>query len=219
MPEPTDSAGEVLAAIVGLGASAGGMAALKEFFSAMPPKTGIAFVVVMHLDPDSPSMLPELLAGLTGFTVMEAAENQTIEPDHVYIIPPGKNLLLDAAAGAVGTAHVYPAHRHRHLLPLAGRGPAGEGRGRGALRRRFRRGAGHPRDQGPRRPGPGPRPGHGGAWRHAAKSPSPRRWSISCSRRGEMPEFLLRYTKQPYVAADAAAPRRPPGRPISSRKC
>ena len=52
--EPTNPASESLAAIVGLGASAGGMAALKEFFAAMPPKTGIAFVVVMHLDPDSP---------------------------------------------------------------------------------------------------------------------------------------------------------------------
>ena len=94
MAELTDAPAEPLTAIVGLGASAGGMAALKRFFAAMPPQTGIAFVVVMHLDPDTPSRLPELLAALTGFTVTEASENEASEPNHVYIIPPGKNLLL-----------------------------------------------------------------------------------------------------------------------------
>lgn len=81
--------------IVGLGASAGGLEALKAFFRAMPPKTGLVFVVVVHLDPTHESLLPELLANVTGLTVAHAEDRQPLEADHVYVIPPNRTLTID----------------------------------------------------------------------------------------------------------------------------
>ena len=204
MPEPTDSASDVLAAIVGLGASAGGMAALKEFFSAMPPKTGIAFVVVMHLDPDSPSMLPELLATLTGFTVMEAAENQAIEADKIYIIPPGKNLLLDqrrvrleprtsTLPTAIDTFFRSLAEDRQEkavAVVLSGGGSDGA---LGIREIKARGGLVLVQDPATAEHSDMPRSAIATEMVDFVLPP------------GEMPEFLLRYTKQPYVAADSAA--------------
>ncbi len=81
--------------IVGIGASAGGLAALKKLFSAMPPKTGLVFVVVVHLDPEHKSLMAELLAHVTGLTVEEAHDRQPLEVDHIYIIPPNRTLTID----------------------------------------------------------------------------------------------------------------------------
>jgi two-component system CheB/CheR fusion protein len=80
--------------IVGLGASAGGLEALDEFFEAMPPKTGLAFVVIQHLSPDYKSLMAELLSRHTNMEVKRAEEGMGVEPDCVYIIPPRKNLRL-----------------------------------------------------------------------------------------------------------------------------
>jgi two-component system, chemotaxis family, CheB/CheR fusion protein len=74
--------------IVGLGASAGGLEALRTFFGAMPPKTGLSFVIVVHLDPTHESLMPELLAKSTTLAVHQAQDRQPLEADHVYIIPP-----------------------------------------------------------------------------------------------------------------------------------
>ena len=81
--------------VVGLGASAGGLEALKAFFRAMPPKTGLVFVVVVHLDPTHESLMPELLANVTGLTVSHAQDRQPLEADHVYVIPPNRTLTID----------------------------------------------------------------------------------------------------------------------------
>ena len=81
--------------IVGLGASAGGLDALKRFFGAMPPKTGLSFVVVVHLDPTHESLMPELLARSTTLGVHHAQDRQPLEADHVYIIPPNRSLTID----------------------------------------------------------------------------------------------------------------------------
>jgi two-component system CheB/CheR fusion protein len=81
--------------IVGIGASAGGLEALKAFFGAMPPKTGLVFVVVVHLDPTHESLMPELLSHVTGLTVEQAHDRQPLERDHVYIIPPNRTLTID----------------------------------------------------------------------------------------------------------------------------
>jgi two-component system CheB/CheR fusion protein len=62
--------------VVGLGASAGGLEALKAFFGAMPPRTGLAFVVVVHLDPTHESLIPELLSHVTALTVEQARDNR-----------------------------------------------------------------------------------------------------------------------------------------------
>src|SRR5262245_15123970 len=81
--------------VVGIGASAGGLEALKSFFGAMPPKTGLAFVVIMHLDPSHESLMPELIGHVTGLTVVPARDQQPIATDHVYVIPPNRTLTID----------------------------------------------------------------------------------------------------------------------------
>ncbi len=82
-------------AIVGVGASAGGLAALRRFLGAMPENTGLAIVVIQHLDPNHESMMAELLSRSTRMTVRQVEEDMLIEPDHVYIIPPNSYLTLD----------------------------------------------------------------------------------------------------------------------------
>jgi two-component system CheB/CheR fusion protein len=92
--------------VVGIGASAGGLEALEHFLSNVPPSSGLAFVVVQHLDPTHKGMLPELLQRVTPMKVVEATNRMPIEPDCVYVIPPNKELsvlhgalhLLDTAA-------------------------------------------------------------------------------------------------------------------------
>jgi two-component system CheB/CheR fusion protein len=81
-------------AIVGIGASAGGLAALQEFFKALPIDSGIAFVVVPHLDPAHKSLMASLLSKHTAVPVDEATEGVRVEPNHAYIIPPNKELTI-----------------------------------------------------------------------------------------------------------------------------
>jgi two-component system, chemotaxis family, CheB/CheR fusion protein len=78
--------------IVGIGASAGGLNALKTFFSEVPENSGLAYVVVVHLAPDHKSMLSELLQPFCNMPVQQVADTIALEPDHVYVIPPGANL-------------------------------------------------------------------------------------------------------------------------------
>jgi len=84
--------------IVGLGASAGGLVALEQFLQQTPPDTGMAYVVVQHLDPTQKALLPELLQHVTAMRVREAQQDMRIEPDCVYVIPPNAELsVLDGA--------------------------------------------------------------------------------------------------------------------------
>ncbi len=78
--------------IVGLGASAGGLAALKTFFRHVPESTGLTFVVVMHLSTEHESHLAELLQPFVKIPVTQVSQTLAMEPDHVYVIPPGCNL-------------------------------------------------------------------------------------------------------------------------------
>ncbi|MEK6477260.1 PAS domain S-box protein [Catalinimonas sp. 4WD22] len=78
--------------IVGIGASAGGLTALKTFFSLIPPDSGLAFVVVVHLSPDHKSAMVELLQPHVKMPIQQVTETMPIEPDHVYVIPPNANL-------------------------------------------------------------------------------------------------------------------------------
>ncbi|NQV01524.1 MAG: hypothetical protein HQ542_02680 [Bacteroidia bacterium] len=80
--------------IVALGASAGGLEAFTQFFKALPPDTGMAFIVVAHLDPTHTSLLPELLQKKTAMKVCQVTDNQNILPDTVYVIPPNKDLSI-----------------------------------------------------------------------------------------------------------------------------
>ncbi len=80
--------------IVGIGGSAGGLEALETFFRAMPVDEGLAFVLIVHLDPAHKSITDELIQRCTTLKVSEARDNMAIEPNAVYIIPPGKNLSI-----------------------------------------------------------------------------------------------------------------------------
>lgn len=80
--------------IVAIGASAGGLEALQEIFKQLPSDTGMAFVVIQHLDPKHDSALNIILARGTKMTVSEVENGMPIEPNHVYIIPPNKDLSL-----------------------------------------------------------------------------------------------------------------------------
>jgi two-component system, chemotaxis family, CheB/CheR fusion protein len=81
--------------VVGLGASAGGIEALKAFFTHIPPKSGTAFVVILHLSPDHDSHLAEVLQHAVSIPVTQVKERVLIEPDHVYVVPPSKLLTID----------------------------------------------------------------------------------------------------------------------------
>ena len=86
------SRGYQLTPTVGLGGSAGAIQALQQFFQAVPENPGLAFVVVLHLSPEYESTLPALLQRWTGLRVIQALESQAVEPNTVYVIPPGKNI-------------------------------------------------------------------------------------------------------------------------------
>lgn len=78
--------------IVGIGASAGGLEAMTRLLDHLPPQTGMAFVLVQHLDPTHESALATLLARSTQMPVGEARHNTRLEPDTLYVIPPNKVL-------------------------------------------------------------------------------------------------------------------------------
>ena len=78
--------------IVGIGASAGGLEALEQFFGNMPADTGMAFVVIQHLDPNHKGIMPELLQRITPMKVLQVTDRLRIVSDHVYVIPPNKSM-------------------------------------------------------------------------------------------------------------------------------
>ena len=80
--------------IVGIGASAGGLEALGQFFGNMPKDSGMAFVVIQHLDPNHVSIMPELLQRNTPMKVFQATDQLKVKPNCVYVIPPNKRLSL-----------------------------------------------------------------------------------------------------------------------------
>jgi two-component system, chemotaxis family, CheB/CheR fusion protein len=85
--------------IVGVGASAGGLEAFTQLLAHLPARTGMAFVLVQHLDPRHESRLTDLLARVTQMLVIEASQGLAVDPDHVYIIPP--NTTMAIARGAL----------------------------------------------------------------------------------------------------------------------
>jgi two-component system CheB/CheR fusion protein len=86
--------GEALVPVVGVGASAGGVDAFSELLRCLPGDTGMAFVLVQHLDPERESLLPEVLARATGMPVAQAKHGMRLEADRVYVIPPNAELSL-----------------------------------------------------------------------------------------------------------------------------
>lgn len=82
--------------VVGLVASAGGLDAYKAFLDAMPANSGMAFVLIPHLDPRHESLMAPLLARHTDMPIEEARDQQPLHPDHIYVIPPDRHLTLRA---------------------------------------------------------------------------------------------------------------------------
>ncbi|MDO5112134.1 MAG: chemotaxis protein CheB, partial [Clostridia bacterium] len=80
--------------IIGLGASAGGLEALQQFFNSMPSHSDLAFVVVQHLSPDYKSLLAEILSKQTQMPVLQAENGAVVLPNHVYLIPPKNNMII-----------------------------------------------------------------------------------------------------------------------------
>lgn len=82
--------------VVAVGASAGGLDAFRTLLQSLPADIGMAFVLVQHLDPSHDSLLVNLLAGYTQMPLQMAAQGMPLEPDHVYVIPPGHFLAVQA---------------------------------------------------------------------------------------------------------------------------
>ena len=100
--------------IVGIGASAGGLEAMEEFFRHMPSGSGMAFVVVSHQHAGHISLLPGLLSKCTAMSVVEAEDGMEVEPDRVYMAPGGTNMAI-----LHGTLHFMEPHsRERVPLPI-----------------------------------------------------------------------------------------------------
>ncbi|TNC99793.1 MAG: hypothetical protein FD121_19 [Gallionellaceae bacterium] len=102
--------------IVGIGASAGGLEAFEAFFRACPLDTGMAFVLVPHLDPDHHSLLTEILQRCTAMPVAQALDQTQVEPDHIYIIPPNREMTI--LNGVLQLA--LPDHARGQRLPIDG---------------------------------------------------------------------------------------------------
>src|SRR3954464_4495544 len=92
-PTIAESAEPTEGRIVGIGASAGGLEALEQLFDALPPDTGMAFVVVQHLSPDFRSLMDELIARHSEMPVMIAEDNMPVHANHIYLMPPRKQMI------------------------------------------------------------------------------------------------------------------------------
>jgi len=100
--------------IVGIGASAGGLEALEQFLGHVPPNSGMAFVVIQHLDPTYKGIMPELLQRKTGMSVVQVKDRTKVKPNCVYVIPPNKNMSI-----LHGTLHLLAMTAPRGLrLPI-----------------------------------------------------------------------------------------------------
>ncbi len=101
-------------AVVGIGASAGGLEAFKQFLTAMPADTNLAFVLIQHLDPTHESLTVELLARHTEMPILQVVDEMPVEPNHVYVIPPNKYLTISGK-----TLHLTePVQRRGVRVPI-----------------------------------------------------------------------------------------------------
>lgn len=116
--------------VVGIGASAGGLEAFTAFLRDLPAKTGLAFVLIQHLDPKRKSLLSELLGRATSVPVKDAANGMLLEADHIYVMPPNVNMTV---AGRSLRLSPRTLHRGQHMpVDIFLRSLATECRGRSA---------------------------------------------------------------------------------------
>ncbi|GIL39840.1 chemotaxis protein CheB [Roseiterribacter gracilis] len=110
--QPVDTVRPLL--VVGVGASAGGLAAFKTFFAHMAPDAGIAFVLIQHLDPNHHSLLVELLAPITTMPVVEAKDGMQLAANSVFVIPPNATMTVKDSRLCV----VLPAEPGERRRPI-----------------------------------------------------------------------------------------------------
>ncbi len=99
--------------VVAVGASAGGLEAYTRLLQNLPVDTGMAFVLVQHLDPRHVSLLPGLLSRATAMPVAEVKDGMRLEPNHIYVLPPNYSLAL-----LHGVLHLLPRDGHGKHLPI-----------------------------------------------------------------------------------------------------
>ena len=100
--------------IVGIGASAGGLEALEQFLSHVPEKSGMAFIIIQHLDPTHRGIMPELLQRATVMEVFQARDRMQVKPNCIYVIPPNKDMSI-----LHGVLHLFePASPRGLRLPV-----------------------------------------------------------------------------------------------------
>lgn len=102
--------------VVGIGASAGGLSAIEQFFSSIPKdaSTGMAFIVLQHMAPDYRSMLSDIIRRYTEMEVFDVKDGMTVRQDTVYVLPPNKDMIITE-----GVLHlVQPAEPRGHRMPI-----------------------------------------------------------------------------------------------------
>jgi chemotaxis methyl-accepting protein methylase/PAS domain-containing protein len=100
--------------VAGIGASAGGLEALEQFLRQVPEKSGVAYVIIQHLDPTHKGIMPELLQRATSMPVSQVADRMKVKPDCVYVIPPNKDMSI-----LHGALHLFEPVAPRGLrLPI-----------------------------------------------------------------------------------------------------
>ncbi len=104
------------ARIVGLGASAGGLSALEKFISQVPTGSGFAYVVVQHMDPTHEALLSTLLQRVTSMPVREVTDAMAVQPDGVYVIPPGYEMTV--GGGHLRLVAVHPPRGRRLAIDV-----------------------------------------------------------------------------------------------------
>jgi two-component system, chemotaxis family, CheB/CheR fusion protein len=100
--------------VVGIGSSAGGLDALEKFFGSMPENTGMAFIVVSHLDPHHVSIMPELIQKSTKMKIFQAQDGMKVEPNKVYVSPANRDLAI--LHGIIQL--IEPPEAHGFRLPI-----------------------------------------------------------------------------------------------------
>jgi two-component system CheB/CheR fusion protein len=100
--------------IVGIGASAGGLEAIEQFLANVPENSGMAYIVVQHLDPTHKGMLPELLQRISRMKVLQVKDKMVVRPNCIYVIPPNKTMSI-----LKGVLHLFkPAQERGQRLPI-----------------------------------------------------------------------------------------------------
>ena len=126
---PNGAHGTPPTAIVGIGASAGGLEALEMFFDHMPVGSGLAFVVVQHLSPDFKSLMDELLSRHTEIHIHRVVDGMEVESDSIYLIPPKKEMITPRMIATTKPVRFsLPAMKRLPTTPRKNRPKASTGR-------------------------------------------------------------------------------------------